>query len=203
MKVAKNPIQAKLEQAIALQNAGNAKKASALFLQVLKAHPDNIFALYSLAAIESNLGNDAIAINYAKRAVAVNPAFAQARMAHSVILYKLGKFEESLAEIAQALTLQPDLPGAQQHKESVLIASKAGMTPTPVGTGPSAQANLKAIQLQDQGKLEEAEQAFHQVLAYYPEDFVALDRMPLMLAHKEPCLVTRLPLQSAPSRSSG
>jgi len=174
MKVAKNPIQAKLEQAIALQNAGNAKKASALFLQVLKAHPDNIFALYSLAAIESNLGNDAIAINYAKRAVAVNPAFAQARMAHSVILYKLGKFEESLAEIVQALTLQPDLPGAQQHKESVLIASKAGMTPTPVGTGPSAQANLKAIQLQDQGKLEEAEQAFHQVLASYPEDFVAL-----------------------------
>jgi predicted O-linked N-acetylglucosamine transferase (SPINDLY family) len=174
MKVAKNPIQAKLEQAIALQNAGNAKKASALFLQVLKAHPDNIFALYSLAAIESNSGNDGIAINYAKRAVAANPAFAQARMAHSVILYKLGKFEESLAEIEQALTLQPDLQGAQQHKESVLIASKAGMTPTPVGTGPSAQANLKAIQLQDQGKLEEAEQAFHQVLASYPEDFVAL-----------------------------
>jgi predicted O-linked N-acetylglucosamine transferase (SPINDLY family) len=134
MKVAKNPIQAKLEQAIALHNAGDAKRASVLFLQVLKAHPDNIFALYSLAAIESNLGNDAVAINYAKRAAAVNPAFAQARMAHSVILYKLGKFEESLAEIEQVLALQPGLAGAQDHKQNVLIARKAGSLQPQVDT---------------------------------------------------------------------
>lgn len=133
VKVGKNPIQAKLEQAIALQNEGNAKKASALFLQVLKAHPDNVGALYSLAAIESNAGNDSAAINYAKRAVALNPAFAQARMAYSVILYKLGKFQESLAEIEQALALQPGLPGAQQHKQNVLNSHKASELAVPAG----------------------------------------------------------------------
>ncbi|MEY5003432.1 MAG: hypothetical protein RL678_1241, partial [Pseudomonadota bacterium] len=35
-KAAKSPLQAKLEQAISLQTAGEAKKASTLFLQVLK-----------------------------------------------------------------------------------------------------------------------------------------------------------------------
>ena len=173
-KTNKNPLQAKLEQAIALQNAGNPKQASTLFLQVLKAHPDNIFALYSLAAIESNAGNDTVAIKYATRAVSANPNFAQARLAKSVILYKLGKFEEALSEAEKAIALQPDLPGAQTHKEAVLVASKAGIPPTPVGTGPTAQGNLKAIQLQDQGRLEEAEQAFLEVLASHPEDFVAL-----------------------------
>jgi protein O-GlcNAc transferase len=173
-KTAKNPLQAKLEQAIALQNAGNPKQASTLFLQVLKAHPDNIFALYSLAAIESNTGNDTVAINYANRAVSANPNFAQARLAKSVILYKLGKFEEALADVEQAIALQPDLPGAQSHKDAVLMASKAGIPPAPVGTGPTAVSNMKALQLQDQGRLAEAEQAFLAVVAKHSQDFVAL-----------------------------
>jgi protein O-GlcNAc transferase len=173
-KSAKNPLQAKLEQAIALQNSGNPKQAATLFLQVLKAHPDNVFALYSLAAIESNAGNDTVAINYANRAVSVNPNFAQARLARSVILYKLGKFEEALAEVEQAIALQPDLPGAQSHKDAVLMASKAGIPPAPVGTGPTAASNMKALQLQDQGRLAEAEQLFLRVVAQHPQDFVAL-----------------------------
>ena len=91
MKPASNPLQTKLAQAIELQNKGEPKKAATLFLQVLKSQPDNIFALYSLAAIESNGGNDVAALNYANRAVAANQNFAQARHARSVILYKLGK----------------------------------------------------------------------------------------------------------------
>jgi predicted O-linked N-acetylglucosamine transferase (SPINDLY family) len=174
MKVAKNPIQTKLEQAIALQNAGDAKKASALFLQVLKAQPDNIFALYSLAAIESNLGNDATAINYANRAVTLNPQFAPSRFARSVILSKLGQFEEALTEVDAALALGPDLSGAQAHKDAVLIARKAGIPPVPVGGGPAAQDNSRALQLQGQGRLEEAEYAFLAIVAKHPQDFVAL-----------------------------
>lgn len=173
-KSAKSPLQAKLEQAISLQSAGEPKKAATLFLQVLKAHPDNIFALYSLAAIESNAGNDTVAINYANRAVTVNPGFAQARLARSVILSKLGQFQESLAEVDKALALQPDLVGAQAHKDLVLVANKAGIPPAPVVAGPTAQENLKALQLQDQGRLEEAEKAFLAVVAKHPQDFVAL-----------------------------
>jgi protein O-GlcNAc transferase len=173
-KIAKNPLQAKLEQAIALQNAGEPKKASTLFLQVLKAHPDNIFALYSLAAIESNAGNDAVAINYAIRAVSVNPAFPQARLALSVILYKLGRFEESLTEVEQALKLQPDLQGAQSHKDAVILANRAGIPTAAVESGPTATQNQRALQLQAQGNHEEAAHIFLSVVSSYPQDFVAL-----------------------------
>lgn len=174
VKTAKNPLQAKLEQAIALQNAGEPKKASTLFLQVLKAHPDNIFALYSLAAIESNAGNDAVAINYASRAASVNPAFPQARLALSVILYKLGRFQESLNEVEQALNLQPDLPGAQSHKDAVLIATRAGIPTPAVESGPTATQNQRALRLQAEGNLEEASRIFLDVISTHPQDFVAL-----------------------------
>jgi predicted O-linked N-acetylglucosamine transferase (SPINDLY family) len=174
LKPASNSTQAKLAQAIDLQNKGEPKKASTLFLQVLKSQPDNIFALYSLAAIESNGGNHTVALNYATRAVTVNPKFAQALLARSVILYKLGKFDEALVDIDKALALEPTLDAAQAHKEAINTAKASGLVATPAIAGPSAELNTKALQLQDQGKLAEAEQLFRTVLEKYPNDFVAL-----------------------------
>jgi tetratricopeptide (TPR) repeat protein len=173
-KAAKNPNQAKLEEAIALQSAGDTKKASALFLQVLKAQPDNVFALYSLAAIESNAGNQKVAINYANRAASLNPGFAQVRLARSVILYKLGQFQEALSEVEHALQLQPDLLGAQAHKDAVILASNAGAQPTSVASAPASPKNQIALQLQAQGELEEAAKIFLDVIAEDPNDFIAL-----------------------------
>jgi predicted O-linked N-acetylglucosamine transferase (SPINDLY family) len=115
-----------------------------------------------------------VAINYANRAVSANPNFAQARLARSVILYKLGKFEEALAEVEQALVFQPDLPGAQAHKDTVLVASKSGGAPASVSSAPTSPKNQKALQLQAEGKLDEAEKIFLEVVASTPEDFVAL-----------------------------
>jgi protein O-GlcNAc transferase len=174
MKPASNTNQAKLAQAIDLQNKGEPKKATTLFLQVLKSQPDNIFALYSLAANESNTGNHTGALNYATRAVTINPKFAQALLARSVILYKLGRLEESMVDIDKALALEPTLDAAIAHKEAINTAKANGLPATPAIAGPSAELNTKALKLQDQGKLAEAEQLFRKVLEKYPDDFVAL-----------------------------
>ena len=174
MKPASNSTQAKLAQAIDLQNKGEPKKATTLFLQVLKSQPDNIFALYSLAAIESNTGNHSAALNYATRAVTVNPKFAQALLARSVILFKLGRLDESMVDIDKALELEPSLDAAKAHKEAINNLRNSGQNATPEITGPSAQQNAKALQLQDQGKLVEAEELFRKILEEYPDDFVAL-----------------------------
>jgi len=174
LKPASNPTQAKLAQAIDLQNKGEPKKATTLFLQVLKSQPDNIFALYSLAAIESNAGNHSAALNFASRAVTVNPNFAQALLARSVILYKLGRLDESLQDVDKAILLDPSFDAAKAHKEAVNTAKTSGLPTAPPVAGPSAELNAKALQLQDQGKVDEAEQLFRKVLEKYPDDFVAL-----------------------------
>jgi len=174
VKPVPHAIQAKLVQALELQNKGEPKKASTLFLQVLKASPDNVFALYSLAAIESNAANHTAALNYANRAVAANPSFAQALVARSVILYKLGRFDEATADVNRALELAPELDDAKRHKEAIAAARENGIPVTAPIAGPTAALNAKALQLQDQGKLTEAEQLFRQVLDQYPSDFVAL-----------------------------
>ncbi|MCE2870845.1 MAG: tetratricopeptide repeat protein [Oxalobacteraceae bacterium] len=174
MKKASNPHQTKLVQAVDLQNKGDNKKATALFLQVLNSHPENIVALYSLAAIESNVGNATAALNYATRAVRASPSFAEARLARSVILYKLGRFDEALVEADKTLELQPNMEAALAHKVAIATAKTSGLTVTPAIAGQSAELNTKALQLQDQGKLNEAERLFISVLEKYPDDFVAL-----------------------------
>ena len=173
MKLGGN-VQQILAKAIDLQNKGDVQKAIALFLQVLKLQPKNVFALYSLAAIDSNAGNDTNAIKYADKAIAANPNFPQARMARSVILYKLGNYEKSLEEINLAIKLQNDLPGALAHKQAVEGAISSGGPTNSQLNGPTSPDNLKALELQNQGKYEEAESVFMEVLKTQPDDFVAL-----------------------------
>ncbi len=174
MKSIKNSQHLKLNEAINFQNKGDNKKAVFLFLQVLKSQPTNTLALYSLAAIESNTGNNAVALTYANRAIASNQNFAQAYLARSTILLKLGKLDEALADVDMALALDADLAGARVHKEIVEEAKKSGSLSVPAVAGPSAEMNSIALKLQDQGKLSEAQQVFRKVAERYPDDFIAL-----------------------------
>jgi len=121
-----NNTQEKLLEAITLQNNGDFKKATALFLQILKNHPDNVFALYSLTAIESNAGNTTAALNYVNRALKFGPHFAPAHMARSVIYFRMGQVKEALEDIENAIRLQPDLAGAEVHRQAIInIGSQA------------------------------------------------------------------------------
>jgi tetratricopeptide (TPR) repeat protein len=174
VKSIKNSQHLKLNEAINFQNKGDNKKAVFLFLQVLKSQPTNTLALYSLAAIESNTGNNAVALTYANRAIASNQNFAQAYLARSTILLKLGKLDEALADVDMALALDADLAGARVHKEIVEEAKKSGSLSVPAVAGPSAEMNSIALKLQDQGKLSEAQQVFRKVAERYPDDFIAL-----------------------------
>ncbi len=173
MKPAQNKVQDKLLEAIALQNKGDLKKAGVMFLQILKSAPDNVFALYSLTAIESNSGNTAAALNYANKALKYGPHFAPAHLARSVIYFRLGQVKEALTDLENAIRLQPDLAGAEEHRKLIIN----GVPPTPVSSqslsGPGAALNLKALDLQQKGQQEEAAALFKQVLEVQPNDFVA------------------------------
>ncbi|MEY3579393.1 MAG: hypothetical protein RI984_497 [Pseudomonadota bacterium] len=168
-----NNTQEKLLEAITLQNSGDFKKATALFLQILKNHPDNVFALYSLTAIESNAGNTTAALNYVNRALKFGPHFAPAHMARSVIYFRMGQVKEALEDIENAIRLQPDLAGAEVHRQAIINIGSQAPAASHSLAGPGAALNLKALELQQRGQLDEAAALFHQVLAMQPQDFVA------------------------------
>ncbi|MEY2678587.1 MAG: hypothetical protein RLZ00_1279, partial [Pseudomonadota bacterium] len=96
-------LQALLDQGIALQHAGDNAGAKTLFEQALKTDATNAVANYSLSAIASAQGQYTEALAYVSKVLRSSPQFAQAHMAHSVILFHLGRMDESLAAVQKAL----------------------------------------------------------------------------------------------------
>ena len=169
-------VQQKLLDAVSLQNKGESKKAATLFLQILKQTPQNIYALYSLAAIESNAGNYQAAHTYAQRAVKIDPKFAPAQLALSIVAMRLGQLDEAETALATANAIQPELPGVSEQQKNLAEVKKiVGSTPQGTQTvDPRALAlNTDALKLQDQGQWGEAKKTFLKVLTISPADFIA------------------------------
>ena len=168
---AKAATHSKLIEALALQQQGFAKQAMALLLEVLKSDPGNLAALYSLGALEDNAGNHAAGLGYISRAISSRPDFAQAYLARSVIHLHLGKPQEALSDVDQALRLQSDLASAQSHRQFVLHSMQTNATVEPTGV---AKLNFLALQAQGKGDAAQAAELFTQVVGADPGNFVAL-----------------------------
>jgi predicted O-linked N-acetylglucosamine transferase (SPINDLY family) len=174
-KVNRNALQALLDKAIAHQHAGENDVAKSLFAQALKLDANNAVALYSLSAIASAQGSFAEALTHIDKVVASSPKFAQAHLAHSVILFNLGRMDESLKAVQKALKAEPTLPGAQAHLDTVRLAhaSNGGGNTTP--SHPQVMAfNTQAIALQGAGQHAEAEALLRQALALDDKNFLTL-----------------------------
>jgi predicted O-linked N-acetylglucosamine transferase (SPINDLY family) len=174
-KVNRNALQALLDKAIAHQHAGENDEAKALFAQALKLDSNNAVALYSLSAIESTQGDYGQALVHIEKVVVSSPKFAQAHLAYSVILFNLGRMDEALKAVQKALKVEPTLPGAQAHLETVRLAhaSHGGGNATP--SNPQVVAlNTQAIALQGAGQHAEAEALLRQALALDGKNFLTL-----------------------------
>ncbi len=174
-RVNRNALQALLDKAIAHQHAGENDEAKALFAQALKLDSNNAVALYSLSAIESTQGDYGQALVHIEKVVVSSPKFAQAHLAYSVILFNLGRMDEALKAVQKALKVEPTLPGAQAHLETVRLAhaSHGGGNATP--SNPQVVAlNTQAIALQGAGQHAEAEALLRQALALDGKNFLTL-----------------------------
>jgi protein O-GlcNAc transferase len=176
-KVKKRSVQSQLDQALALQHAGDVDAAESIFQQVLKADARNPAALYSMAAIESSKKNYAKALTYIQPVVVSNPGFAQAHLALSVILFNLGDFEKSLGAAEKAMALEPALQNAQSHLQTVQLAMQVKQANTPAGVPEVILLNNQAIALQNAGEHAHALELLTRSLAMAPMDFTALYSM--------------------------
>ena len=174
-KVNRNALQALLDKAIAHQHAGENDEAKTLFEQALKLDAHNAVALYSISAIASTQGDFAQALTHIEKVVASSPKFAQAHLAYSVILFNLGRIEESLKAVQKALKVEPTLPGAQAHLDTVRVAHASnGGANTPTSNPRVMALNTQAIALQGSGQHAEAEQLLRQSLALDGKNFLTL-----------------------------
>ncbi|MEY3202020.1 MAG: hypothetical protein RIR70_1570, partial [Pseudomonadota bacterium] len=163
-----------LLRALDLQAKGESEEARKLFLALLKTNPDDCAVLYSLAAIEANAGQHQAALGHINRAIAINPQFAQALLARSVVHFHLGNFQEALQDVEAACALAPALPGAEAHRTAVLAARAAA--PHPAQSAVSALC-FQALKAQDARDLPEASRLFSEALAADPGNFIALYSM--------------------------
>ncbi|WP_310646312.1 tetratricopeptide repeat protein [Limnohabitans sp.] len=171
------PVQTKLDQAVALQQSGDVSAAKTIFLQALKADVKNPVALYSLAAIECGHSNFNQALTYIEPVLLSHPQFPQAHLAHSVILFNLNEMAGALTSVLKAIELDPTLPTAQSHLQTVQTVMESANTTKPQGSAEALGLNTQGIALQSEGKHGEALALFEQALAYSPNNFMSLYSM--------------------------
>jgi len=174
-KANRHALQALIDKAIAHQHANENDKAHALFEQALKLDTNNAVALYSLSAIASARSDYAVALAHIEKVVVSSPKFAQAHLAHSVILFHLGRTDESLKAVKKALKLDATLAGAQTHLDTVRLAHTQNDAGSPSASNPEVVSlNTQAIALQSSGQHAEAELLLRQALRLDEKNFLTL-----------------------------
>ncbi len=174
-------ISSQLEKALALQSAGELDAAQDLFAKVLKSDSKNAVALYSMAAIESGRKNFEKALKFIQPVTVSHANFAQAHLAKSVILFNLGKFDDALKAAQKAIHLEPSLPNAQEHLDTVKVAKgmlangQIGQATSNTPIDPKVHAlTQQAIALQGQALHSEAIEVLNQALQISSTDFASL-----------------------------
>ena len=174
-------ISSQLEKALALQSAGELDAAQDLFAKVLKSDGKNAVALYSMAAIESGRKNFEKALKFIQPVTVSHANFAQAHLAKSVILFNLGKFDDALKAALKAIHLEPSLPNAQEHLDTVKVAKgmlangQIGQATSNTPIDPKVHAlTQQAIALQGQALHSEAIEVLNQALQISSTDFASL-----------------------------
>ena len=170
-----------LEKALALQSAGELDAAQELFARVLKSDGKNAVALYSMAAIESGRKNFDKALKFIQPVTVSHANFAQAHLAKSVILFNLGQFDDALKAALKAIHLEPSLPNAQEHLDTVKVAKgmlangQIGQATSNTPIDPKVHAlTQQAIALQGQALHSEAIEVLNHALQISSTDFASL-----------------------------
>jgi len=97
--------QAHLNIGITWFRAGNLAAAAAAFGEELRFHPDSEKAMYNLGVVSRDTGNDADAIRWLRRALAVKPWFGEARTTLAALLVRQGTAEVNRGRLPAALAL--------------------------------------------------------------------------------------------------
>lgn len=97
----------KLRQAFALQQENKIAEATSIYLEVLKAQPNNFNALQLLGSLLLADKNYGSAINYLNKAIRINTNYAHCYHNRGMAYKALLQFEAAIADYNQAIKLEP------------------------------------------------------------------------------------------------
>ena len=143
-EVSKPDIERVLAQALGFLRAGQTRRALDCLAARTDLAWDHSFACYLAGLIRVNLGQDAAALPFYDRSLALNPEYAEAIEARARLLQRAEKWEEAIAAYDALLRFQP---------------AKA--------------LTAKAAILHGLGRNEEALQTYRQLIATSPDDAAA------------------------------
>ncbi len=96
-----------LQEALAFLRAGDAERALARLIAHRRLTASHPFASYLAGLITVNIGNDAAALPFYDRALALNPHYADALESRAHVLQRLKRFEEAIADYNALLGVNP------------------------------------------------------------------------------------------------
>jgi len=163
-----------IDQAVALQQAGEVEASAELYSKVLAIEPKNPVANYSMAAISSGKGQYPQALAFIQPVLASNPKFALAHLALSIILFNLGQLENARVAAETAISIEPTIANGKAHLQTVKMALESAQKVENT-VPPEVLATIgEGIGLQGQGEHATAIHKFQQALALAPDNFMAL-----------------------------
>jgi len=135
--------QNKLQQALALHQAGRLPQAETLYRQILAVEPDQPDALHYLGMLAHQVGKSEVGIALINRALSNRPDYAEAYINLGNIFRSQGQLDDAVDSYRRVLTLQPEVADLHYNLGNAL---------------------------RDQGKLEEAIESYRQALVLQPDD---------------------------------
>lgn len=109
-----------LQLALQHHQAGRLQEAEALYRQILQAQPNHPGAHHLLGMIAYQVGKHDIAVEYVKRAIALNPAVAEFHNNLGTVYLDTDRIEAARPHLATALQLQPDYVEARYNMGNLL-----------------------------------------------------------------------------------
>ncbi|MDZ4852830.1 MAG: tetratricopeptide repeat protein [Pirellulaceae bacterium] len=97
-----------LRRATQFHLAGQFEQASQIYRRILGSRPNEPAALHGLAVLNSQLGNDAEAVQWIERAVVSDPQNAKFHFDCGLLRVRIGKLDAAIGSFLQALSLKPD-----------------------------------------------------------------------------------------------
>jgi protein O-GlcNAc transferase len=137
-----------LRQALAFHQTGNLAEAERLYLELMRAAPQDANAPHFLGVIRAQQGRNREALALMDRALTLSPDVPEILSNYGNVLKTEGRLTEALAAHDRALGIKPDY---------------------------TAALNRRALVLRDLGRLQDALAAVEQALALRPQDLEALN----------------------------
>jgi Flp pilus assembly protein TadD len=109
---------------------GDFSGAEKLYEQILKNHPDNLYALSNLGVVQFRLGNMPRAEETLQRAIAIAPDDAFSHCTLGLVYYQQHLFDRATSEFARALAIDPKNSEAKELMTAVRGGARSYAPPS-------------------------------------------------------------------------